>query len=104
MLRIVSVCLGLILPTATAQAQSIDEAFDRLLNFDFSGAQQILDRLETPAANEPLFHVTRASVSLFAEMDRLGILASEFFVDDGEKLARRNSISERLVQLSSTLD
>ena len=82
-------CLGLLLFTATAPAQTIDEAFNHLYSFDFSGAHQILDRLETPEASEPLFHVARASVCLFAEMDRLGILASEFFLDDGEKLRSR---------------
>jgi hypothetical protein len=70
-----------------APAQTIDEAFVRLYSFDFSGAHRILDRLEAPEANAPMSHAARASVFLFEEMDRLGILASEFFLDDGEKIS-----------------
>jgi len=76
----------LLLLTATAPAQTFDKVFERFYTFDFSGAHKELDRLEATEVSEPLFHVTRASVFLFAEMDRLGILASEFFLDDGEKL------------------
>ncbi|HZT33180.1 MAG TPA: hypothetical protein VFA33_25050 [Bryobacteraceae bacterium] len=60
----------------------IDRAFDRLYNFDFQGSHQILDRYIQSHPQEPLPYAVRASAYLFSELDRLGILESQFFVSD----------------------
>lgn len=59
-----------------------DLAFARLYNFDFAGSQAILDGYIARHPQEPLPYAMRASGYLFHELDRLGILESEFFSDD----------------------
>ena len=66
----------------------IDAAFTRMYNTDFHGAHACVDRYLSAQPSDPLGYAVRASASLFAELDRLGILEGEFFVDDkriGEK-------------------
>jgi hypothetical protein len=58
------------MPAPTA----IDRAFNRMYNFDFPGAQAILD--------EPLAYSVRGATYLFSEFHRLKILEMEFFADD----------------------
>jgi hypothetical protein len=60
----------------------IDKAFARLYNTDFRGAHQHLDRYVTAEPTDPLGYALRASAYLFSELDRLGVLESEFFADD----------------------
>lgn len=59
-----------------------DHAFGRLYNFDFAGSHAILDGYIARHPEEPLPYAMRASGYLFHELDRLGILESEFFSDD----------------------
>ena len=66
----------------------IDAAFTRMYNTDFHGAHACVDRYLSAQPSDPLGYAVRASAYLFAELDRLGILEGEFFVDDkriGEK-------------------
>ena len=65
-----------------AEPAAIEEAFERLYNFDFPAAQQVLDRYIATHPQEPLPYAVRASAYLFFELDRLGILEGEFFVND----------------------
>lgn len=69
-----------------AQAQQrpagIEDAFSRLYNFDFRGAQAALDRYVGAHPEDPLGYAMRSSTFLFYELDRLSILESEFFSDD----------------------
>jgi predicted Zn-dependent protease len=60
----------------------IDRAFARLYNFDFRGAHAILDQHIAAHPSEPLPFAVRSAAYLFYELDRLGILESEFLVDD----------------------
>jgi len=60
----------------------IDNAFARLYNTDFRGAHTHLDRYVAAQPSDPLGYALRASAHLFSELDRLGILESEFFADD----------------------
>lgn len=71
-------------------AQSVGEAFARLYNFDFAGAHRALDNLPPEQENEPLTYITRASVFLFREMDRLGIMSTEFYADRGQRLRAKH--------------
>lgn len=59
-----------------------DQAFGLLYNFDFVGSQAVLDGYIARHPEEPLPYAMRASGHLFHELDRLGILESEFFSDD----------------------
>ena len=74
----------------TAPAQTpIDETFDRLYNFDFQGAHKILDSYIAAHPEEPLPYSVRAAADLFYELDRLGILESEFLADDNRIIDKR---------------
>ncbi len=69
--------------TALAAAPpSLDDALNHLYNFDFPGANGILDRLITAQPSDPLPHAFRASACLFDELDRLGVLEGQFFTND----------------------
>jgi predicted Zn-dependent protease len=69
-------------PLLAASPTQFDLAFNRLYNFDFPSAHRIVDRYIAEHSAEPLPYAIRASAYLFAELDRLGILEGEFFVDD----------------------
>jgi hypothetical protein len=60
----------------------IDQAFTRMYNTDFRGAHSHLDRYVAAQPDDPLGYALRGSAYIFSELDRLGILESEFFSDD----------------------
>jgi hypothetical protein len=64
------------------RSPEIDNAFSRLYNFDFPGAQALLTRRIAERPDDPLGYAVRASAYLFSELDRLSILESDFFADD----------------------
>ena len=61
---------------------ALDDAFSHLYNSDFDGSRTIVDRYLAQNAGDPLAYSIKASGYLFSELDRLGILESEFFKDD----------------------
>jgi len=63
-------------------AVEIAQAFARMYNTDFRGAQACIDRYIAARPSDPLGHAVRASAYLFSELNRLGILEGEFFTDD----------------------
>lgn len=69
-------------PAGERPTGEIDLAFARLYNTDFPGAHAHLDRYVSAEPADPLGYAMRASAYLFSELDRLGILESEFFGDD----------------------
>ncbi len=84
--------LGLALP-ATAQAAveihpSVERAFERLYNFDFAAAHAELDAHQERHPEDPLGFCVRGAIYLFYELDRLGILKTEFFEDDEQVVGR----------------
>lgn len=60
----------------------IDDAFTRMYNTDFAGAHAALNRYVADHPADPFGYAVDASAYLFSELDRLGILESEFFSDD----------------------
>jgi hypothetical protein len=66
----------------------MDEAFRHLYNFHFDAAQDVLNRYIAAHPQEPLPYAVRASGYLFYELDRLGILESEFLIDD-KRIAKK---------------
>jgi hypothetical protein len=67
---------------AAGEPAEIGQAFERLYNFNFPAAHQVLNGYIATHPQEPLPYAVRASAHLFFELDRLGILEGEFFVDD----------------------
>ncbi len=65
-----------------AGSPEIAEAFDHLYNFNFPAAHQDINRFIAAHPKEPLGYAIRASAYLFYELDRLGILETEFLTSD----------------------
>jgi len=65
-----------------AAEEELLSAFGRMYNFDFPAAHRIVDGYVTRNPDEPLGYVARGSAYLFGEMDRLGILETDFFLND----------------------
>lgn len=89
---------------SAAQATKIDNetalkhAYARLYNFDFNGAQEILDRQRQVDPQAPLLVATKAAAYLFSELDRLRILELDFFTDDDKVVDRRKLIPDPVVR------
>ena len=79
------------LPVFGADSDPIEHAFDRLYNFDFAGAQQILNQRIAEHPQDPLPYSVRAAGYLFFELDRLGILESEFLISD-KRIAEKKKL------------
>lgn len=82
---------------------SIGRALDRLYNFAFEDAHEILDAYIESEPDDPLGHLFRGGAFLFYELDRLKILESEFFKDDAKIGDTKNldpdqTIKRRLMQ------
>lgn len=82
--------------------QRIEQALDRLYNFDFGGAHHLLDEHQKAAPADPVGPGFEAAAYLFYELDRLAILETEFFQDDKnisnkKKLKPDPLIKERLL-------
>jgi hypothetical protein len=67
----------------------VERAFDRLYNFDFDGAEAILDAHLATMPDDGLAHSVRAASLLFRELHRLHILESEFFAEDRRIVEKR---------------
>ncbi len=65
------------------------QAFDRLYNFDFRGAHELLDRQIRLYPQDAMGPAVSAAVDLFAELHRLKILEFDFFMDDDKVVDRR---------------
>src|ERR1700694_1746044 len=95
MLRsLLAAILWLFVPGAAlcANDPSIDEALARMYNFDFRASQELLDRHIAIHPQDPLPYALRASGYLFYELDRLGILESEFLIDDNKIAAKKKKL------------
>ena len=65
-----------------AEPNAIDVALHSMYNQDYVGAHETLDRYIATRPQDPLPYAFQASAYLFYELDRLGILESEFLTDD----------------------
>lgn len=74
-----------------AAETDLDRAFARMYNFDFKGAHAAIDTYVAQFPDDPLGYASRASSHLFSEMDRLGILEADFFLDD-ERIADKKKL------------
>jgi hypothetical protein len=89
---------------SAAQVEKLDNetalkrAYNRLYNFDFNGAQEILDRQRQVDPREPMLVATKAAAYLFSELDRLRILELDFFTDDDKVIDRRKLIPDPAIR------
>ena len=77
---------------AAGEPVHIGEAFEKLYNFNFPAAHAILDRYISTHPDEPLPYAVRGAADLFFELDRLGILEEEFFVND-DRIAEKKKLT-----------
>jgi len=76
-----------------AAPDGIDLALERMYNQDYRAAHEHLDQYIATHPQDPVGYGFRASAYLFGELDRMGILESEFFVDDN-KIAEKKKKME----------
>lgn len=60
-----------------------------MYNTDFAGAHAQIDHFVAQQPADPFGYAVRASAYLFSELDRLGILESEFFANDKRIIAKK---------------
>ncbi|MGA3073842.1 MAG: hypothetical protein ABSG56_09125 [Bryobacteraceae bacterium] len=90
-----------------AGSPEIASAFDHLYNFNFPAAHLDINRYITAHPKEPLGYAIRSAAYLFYELDRLGILETEFLISDkhiAEKKALRPDPQVRTLFLKSLED
>jgi hypothetical protein len=76
----------------------VDQAFDRLYNFDFAGSHRILNGYIAAHPGEAVPYAARASAYLFYELDRLGVLESQFLTDDEQILEKRKITPDPVIR------
>lgn len=64
------------------ESPELTEAFDHLYNFNFPAAHADINRYIGAHPREPIGYAIRAAAYLFYELDRLGILESQFLTSD----------------------
>jgi tetratricopeptide (TPR) repeat protein len=84
----------------------IDRAYDRIYNFDFAGAHNILDAEVRIHPEDPLIYSVRATALLFSELDRLKILEMEFLesdekITDKRRLKPDPAVHRRLLEVTA---
>ena len=69
-------------PVFCAGNPVFDETFHRMYNFDFPSAHAIIDPYVAAHPTEAFGYTIEAASYLYSELDRLGILETEFFESD----------------------
>jgi hypothetical protein len=91
--KLTALSLVLLFSSLAARASDyplLDNAFTDLYNFNFPAAQRNVDREIASHINDPLPYAVNASGYLFSELDRLGILESEFLINDNRIIEKKN--------------
>ena len=70
-------------------APLLDLGYHQMYDLQFDAAHKTFGERERLRPEDPLAPVSNAAAYLFAEFDRLRILQSEFFVNDGNFRGRR---------------
>jgi hypothetical protein len=83
--------LPLLVTVGFANETTIDRAFVQLYNHDFQAAHRIANEHLGSKPDDPLGYGVRASAYLFEELDRLGLLESEFFAND-KRIAEKKKL------------
>ncbi len=83
-LAAVLLALGSGVHARTTPESQLDSGFQRLYNLDFSGAQQEFGAYQQQRSDDPMGPVSQAAGLLFQELNRLGVLESQFYVHDSK--------------------
>jgi len=92
MLRFWALALLVRIPTLGAEPDTIEEALQRMYDFNFPASQEILSRYIAEHPQDPLPYAFRASGYLFYELDRMSILESDFFLDDNRIAEKKKKL------------
>jgi tetratricopeptide (TPR) repeat protein len=77
---------------SAAEPDTIEGALAHMYNQDYATAHEILNRVIAANPQDPLPYAFRASAYLFYELDRLGVLESEFLVDDKQIAEKKQKL------------
>jgi hypothetical protein len=92
-LRILVVSLVLCVSAlAAAEPNGIDAALQLMYNQNYLAAHEVLDRYSATRPGDPLPYAFQASAYLFYELDRLGILESEFLTNDNQIAEKKKKL------------
>jgi len=69
---------------------TLDDVVQHLYDFDFPATHELLDRYIAAHPQDPLPLAFRSSAYLFSELDRLGVLESEFLIDDNRIVDKKS--------------
>lgn len=85
------VTLALLSGSAAADSGNpeLERGFRQLYNLDFAAAQQTFQAWEVQNPGNPMGAIGEASGVLFSELDRLGVLESQFYATDAGFLSRQ---------------
>ena len=75
-----------------AEPNGIDLALQRMYNQDYQAAHAQLDKYIAERPQDPVPYAFRASAYLFYELDRLGVLESEFLTDDNQIAEKKKKL------------
>lgn len=78
---------------AGADLPTLEDAVQHMYDFNFPATYSILDRYISAHPQDPLPFAFRSSAYLFSELDRMGILESEFLIDDNRIAEKKNHLS-----------
>lgn len=84
--------LSILCAPAFAASDLLEDAVSLMYEFDFPASHQVLNQYIAAHPADPLPYAFRASAHLFYELDRLGILESEFFVDDDKIVEKKKKL------------
>ena len=92
MARVLAVFVLSCAAVSGAPEPTLQAALQRMYDFDFPASHEILDRYIAAHPHDPLPYAFRASAYLFYELDRLGVLESEFLVDDKQIAEKKKKL------------
>lgn len=85
-------CLSFAAQGAAADPTLLDTGFHQMYDLQFDAAHKTFAEYQRTHPEDPMGPVSDAAAYLFAEFDRLHVLESELFVDDG-KYESRNKLT-----------
>ena len=91
-IQLVAPLLFFISSLQAAEPNGIDLALQRMYNQDYVTAHEHLDKYIATRPQDPVPYAFRASAYLFYELDRLGILESEFLTDDNQIAEKKKKL------------
>lgn len=86
-------------PAPAREAESLDLGYRRMYSLDFEGAERAFSTWQQERPEDPRGPVSEAAGLLFSELYRLGILETQFFVDDGAFTERGSRRPDPTVKL-----